>query len=423
MNPSPRSESVTFIATVPARATGQVTFMDGAAVLGTATIFGETASFTTSQLTVATHPITAVYGGDTNFNGATSVVLSQVVNITILKVIANDTQRVFGQRNPAFTATITGFVAGDTQAVVMGTPSLTTTATPTSPVGIYPIIVAQGTLTAANYLFTFLNGTLNVMPATPGVGPTAPVTIASLLNPVPFGSAVTLTVAVPPGATGTVTFDDGTTVLGTATITGNTASLITSALAVGTHLITAIYNGDTNFTAANSVVLSQVVASAADFRLASTVGRQLIPPGASANFTIVVSSMNGSFTNSVTLSASNLPPGATYTFDPAAVTPGAGANTTFTVSLPPQSSMASYSRRLGPIAFALLLLPFVCLKRYRRKPQRLLLWMLVGLASLGTVSGCGEGGYFSQTEQTYTITVTGTSGTLVRSTTVTLTVE
>jgi hypothetical protein len=306
----------------------------------------------------------------------------------------------------------------------MGAPSLTTTATPTSPVGVYPIVVAQGTLTAANYLFAFLNGTLNVMPATPGVGPTAPVTIASSLNPVPFGSTVTLTVTVPTGATGTVTFDDGTTVLGTATITGNTASLTTSALAVGTHLITAIYNGDANFTAANSVVLSQVVVSAADFTVASTAGRQLIPPGASTNVTIVVSSINGLFTNPVTLSASSLPPGATYSFSPAVVTPGAaGANTTLTVSVPPQSSMASHSRRLGPIAFALLLLPFSYLKRYRREPQRLLLWMLVGLASLGTVSGCGEGGYFSQSEQTYTITVTGTSGALVRTTTVALTVE
>ena len=123
----------------------------------------------------------------------------------------------------------------------------------------------------------------------------------------------------------------------------------------------------------------------------------MIPPGASASFTIVVSSTNGAFTNPVTMSASGLPPGATYTFTPAAVTPGtAGASTAFVVSVPMQSNMASRSRRLGPAAFALLLLPFACLKRYRRRPQRLLLWMLVALASFGAVSGCGGGGYFSQ---------------------------
>ena len=59
----------------------------------------------------------------------------------------------------------------------------------------------------------------------------------------------------------------------------------------------------------------------------------------------------------------------------------------------------------------------------RSQPPRLLLWMLVAMVSFGAVSGCEEGGYFSQTEQTYTITVTGASGNLVRSTTVTLTVE
>ena len=85
--------------------------------------------------------------------------------------------------------------------------------------------------------------------------------------------------------------------------------------------------------------------------------------------------------------------------------------------------MASRSGSLGSVAFGLLLLPFACLKRYRRTQKRLLLWILVGLASLGAVSGCGEGGYFSQTEQTYTITVTATSGTLVSSTMVILTVE
>jgi hypothetical protein len=125
----------------------------------------------------------------------------------------------------------------------------------------------------------------------------------------------------------------------------------------------------------------------------------------------------------VTMSASNLPPGATYTFSPAAVTPGAArANTTFTVSVPKQSA-ALHTARLGRMALALLLLPFAWLRRSRGSPYRLLLWMLVALGSLGAMSGCGAGGYFSQSEQTYTITITGTSGTLVHSTTVALTVE
>src|SRR3954465_10974967 len=61
-------------------------------------------------------------------------------------------------------------------------------------------------------------------------------------------------------------FFKGTTLLGTATIAGSTASLTTSALPVGTTAITAVYSGDMNLMTSTST-LSQVT-SAADFTLA-----------------------------------------------------------------------------------------------------------------------------------------------------------
>jgi hypothetical protein len=392
---------------------------EASSVTGTPTL----STTATAASPVGSYPI--VIGQGTLASSSYSFVFvngSLTVNKATLLVAANHVQRVYGQPNPTLTTTITGFVGGDTQAVVTGAPSVTTTATSTSPAGVYPIVVTQGTLAAVNYIFAFLNGNLDITPADPGVGPTPPVSIDASLNPAPAGSPVSFTFTAPAGATGTVSFFNGTALLGTVTIIGNTASLTTSALSLGTHTITTVYSGDANFMTA-TVTLSEVVISAADFTVASSTGRLSIPSGASANFTIVASSMNGPFTNSVTMSASNLPPGATYTFSPAAVTPGAtGTNTTFTVSVPKQSSMASRGRRLGPVAFALLLLPFAWLKRYRRRPQRLLVWML-GLASLGVVSGCGGSSQSSQSQQTYTITVTGTSGNLVHNTTVTLTVE
>ena len=57
-----------------------MTFRDGSATLGTATLAGGTASFPTSALSAGSHSITAVYGGDANFLGSTSGVLTQGVS-------------------------------------------------------------------------------------------------------------------------------------------------------------------------------------------------------------------------------------------------------------------------------------------------------------------------------------------------------
>jgi hypothetical protein len=80
-----------------------------------------------------------------------------------LTVMGDNKTKVFGAANPPLTDTITGFVSGDTSSAVSGTAALSTTATTTSPVGSYPIIVGLGTLSAANYSFAFVNGTLTVI--------------------------------------------------------------------------------------------------------------------------------------------------------------------------------------------------------------------------------------------------------------------
>jgi YVTN family beta-propeller protein len=241
------------------------------------------------------------------------------------------------------------------------------------------------------------------------------------------GEPVTFTAQVVPNTTGaptgTVTFYADGVAIGTVAINASgVATLSISTLLAGTHAITAIYSGDANFLGSSAAGLSQVIT--ADFKVASSTGPQTIPPGATASYNIIVSPVSSPFNDLVTMSASNLPPGATFTFNPAAVTPGtSGANTTFAVTVPPQTSVTAHTSRLGPAVLALLLLPLTLLSRYRYKPQRLLLWLLIGLTSFSAMTGCGEGGYFSLPQQIYVITVTGTSGSLVRSTTVTLTVE
>jgi len=65
-----------------------------------------------------------------------------------LTVTATDQSRLFGQANPPLTYTIAGFVDGDSPAVVTGAAACTTTATPSSPAGRYPITCAAGTFGA-----------------------------------------------------------------------------------------------------------------------------------------------------------------------------------------------------------------------------------------------------------------------------------
>jgi hypothetical protein len=59
--------------------------------------------------------------------------------------------------------------------------------------------------------------------------------------------------------TGTVTFKDGTTTLGTGSLAAGKATLQTAKLAKGTHSITAVYGGNTNYLGSKSPALKQTV--------------------------------------------------------------------------------------------------------------------------------------------------------------------
>jgi 6-phosphogluconolactonase (cycloisomerase 2 family) len=116
--------------------------------------------------TVGTHPaaFTATFAGDTGF-GPSSATGTLIVTKAVLTVTADNQSRLYGDPNLPLTYTITGFVNGDTIAVVSGAASCSTTATQASPAGTYPITCTQGTLAATNYNFVFVDGTLTVNPA------------------------------------------------------------------------------------------------------------------------------------------------------------------------------------------------------------------------------------------------------------------
>ena len=426
-NPSTLAALVTFTATLSAGATGTVTFMDGTTVMGIGTVSSGTASFSTTTLSVGTHSITAAYSGDGNYSGATSPALSQVVNLVppTIALTSSPNPSTFGA-NVTITATLPASAMGTVTfydgTTVLGTVSINggvaTLTTSSLPAGTHSI--------TAQYAGDARQLPLVSAPLSQVVNPvssTAVVNVSS--NSAPQGSPVTLTATVPVSATGNVTFYDGTTVIGMETVVNGAATLTVTNLVAGSHSITAVYGGDSNHTAATSPAVNLTInpAVTADFNLTNQTPAQLIPPGASANYQISITSVNGPFTNAVTLSATNLPQGATFTFAPSTITPGnSGATSTFTVSVPKQSAALGRETRV-PLVLALVLLPFAALKRTRVKLHRFFVWLVVSFALIGSAIGCGGGGYFNLPQQAYVITVTGTSGSLVHSTTANLTVQ
>ncbi|GGH17440.1 MBG domain-containing protein [Silvibacterium dinghuense] len=110
--------------------------------------------------------VTAAQPGNDVYLAATPVSQILTVNQASLTVTANPASKIYDTANPDFTATITGFVNGDTAGtpgVYTGAPAFTTTAVTNSSVGMYPITPSLGTLSSKSYNFAaFADGTLTV---------------------------------------------------------------------------------------------------------------------------------------------------------------------------------------------------------------------------------------------------------------------
>jgi hypothetical protein len=108
-----------------------------------------------------------------------------------------------------------------------------------------------------------------------------------------FGQSVTFTAAVSantPGSgmpTGTVTFQDGSTILATMTLSGGSASYSTSALSVANHTITTTYNGDSSFSTSSANTGASVSKAGTTTSLALSANS--VVAGQSVTFTAMVS--------------------------------------------------------------------------------------------------------------------------------------
>jgi hypothetical protein len=111
---------------------------------------------------VGSYPINCSGVSSTNYS-TTFVPGALTVTPAALTIAANNATRLYGGANPAFTASSSGFVNGDNASVLIGVLSCSTTATPASPVGTYPVTCSGQS--AANYSINYVPGQLSVTPA------------------------------------------------------------------------------------------------------------------------------------------------------------------------------------------------------------------------------------------------------------------
>jgi hypothetical protein len=429
---------------------GPVTFFNGTTPLGTAPIVNGQATLTVPSLPVGTNPITV-----TAINTATSGTLtSPPTQVTVAK--ATITVTLTSSVNPSnpgqavtFSATVhagaTGSVTFLDGTTVIGTGTINaagvaTFTTSTLANGSHSITASYGGDSAYNASTSaVLTQVVGKIPTVTTIVASAP---AQLLH---MGVTFTATVTAPsPNATGTVTFMEGTAILGSAPLSANgsvvvtlttnaNAAFATTSLLTGLHQIVAVYSGDSTFDPSTSVPAPNTVE---DFTNTNTgAASQSILPGATTSYTFTLAPVSATtFLNDVTVAVDGLPQGSTYTFTPSTIKAGSGStqvvlNIQTSSSLSARNSLpnnGSSPRSELPIALGMLgLVGLGTVRKLRHKMPRTLLLVLLTLGSLlpiAALSGCA-GGYFLPKPTTFPLTVTGTEGAIQHAATATLIVE
>ncbi len=255
---------------------GTVRFNDGATTLGTAVLSSGTASITVSLFTGGVHSIVATYLGDASFGGSASTPAA----VTVRPAAGSTFSFMIPLTNPQ--AAGTPFVMAALVARLGGGVS------PTGTVEFYEgsTLIGTGTLSAspsggvAFLSTTTLTTGIHLLSAkylgdaTSAPSTTSPVlvtiytgarpaatttTVATGPNPSASGANVTLTATVTGGATtGVVVFFDNESFLGVAPVlnVGGVfqATLTTSTLTRGAHVVMASYAGSAGFAASNSLL-------------------------------------------------------------------------------------------------------------------------------------------------------------------------
>ena len=424
----------------------QVNASDGSTVTGTVTFYDGTTSFCTLALAdgascppgtetnfgAETHVFTVGYSGDATHAAATSnAVTVTVTRDTTTTALASSINPIAAGRSVIYTAMVTGAHGPVTGTVTFldGTASMgSATLDSNGAATLSSIMLAPGNHTITAMYTGNTNSASSTSAALNQVvqaGLTATTTtLTTSANPATFGQSITLTSAVTAvGAkapTGTVTFVEGRTLLGSAPLDAmGVATWGTSTLAVGNHSIIARYAGDTNSAPSISSAITQVVNNSTPPNI-FTIGVDQITVEAGETALVPIKVAAGSsFTKAITLNCSGLPEEASCSSATGASATAESSTLTLKISTSAPRDCGSptpygspQQKSSLPVTGTVLAGLILVLIPKRRRPLRHLLVALLSIAAITGVSGCGTGNCtdLGTRPGTYTVTITGQSG-------------
>lgn len=386
------------------------------------------------------HTVQAFYSGDTDYLASQSPVYPETIlpDPTATSLASSGSPSIYGNQvtfsttvsntapftdvsRPTPVGTVTFLDNGSPIGTgTLNSSGVATLTTSTLGVGTHTITASYGLTT--NFTASVSVATTQVV--TLPISATSTVLISSA-NPAYQGlnimfsatvSQLAFTVAVPAGLsnplpTGTVSFYDGTMLLGTSALNGaQTATLSISTLAVGTHNVTAVYSGDTANNTSTSAVLPEVVQPNTFTLTVNPTALNLII-GQAAPITVTITD-NGNFNEPVQLACSGQSAETICTFGSVTVPAGGGVTTLTVIPQPPHNCVATASNEGPGTKWPMLAGVGVLLVAIRRRRK------LLGLVSFGLLlvalpllNGCGTAGCtdFGVYPGNYTFTVTATS--------------
>jgi hypothetical protein len=391
--------------------TGNITFSVGGVSLATVALSGGKASY---QLTAAQLPnagsytYTASYSGDTTF-ASSSAATSSVVTVSaatavITATINPPTVGTGASTTVSATVTLPNSIVAPTGTVVVTVPNVsgavysntlsvvganaggTNIAVNAPPAGTYTLAVTC----SANANYT-CNSTTVGLTSTASTGVTTTTTVSANSYAITAGQSVTLTAAVSPSSivngvvpTGTVTFTSTAqgVIASNIPLVNGVATFTSSTLAAGSYTIVANYSGDANYAPSTGTAPSTLVVSPASTGTTAALSASLSASTVAAGGTLTVSAtvtLTGSSTppTGTVLATILLPGGGTSNFA-GTLTGGTGNSATTSITVTAPATAGTYTLNVG----------------------------------------CASTDSFTCTAVPFTITVTGSTSTLIQTTTV-----